>query len=165
MTDPSALGPWIKRFLLEYLPGERNFTRNTQQSYRDALRLLIVFASVNLRKKPDQLLVDDIVLATHRGCAKMQRFNAESAIGGNPRPGDVHCGTLPRAPALVCCYPSNRVQARRPRSCRVPGKERNGRPAECARQYHSDRNQRPCLTALHVQLWSQGKRGRAPECR
>src|SRR6266446_5617513 len=60
MTDPSALGPWIKRFLLEYLPGERNFTRNTQQSYRDALRLLIVFASVNLRKKPDQLLVDDI---------------------------------------------------------------------------------------------------------
>jgi integrase/recombinase XerD len=60
MTDPSALGPWIKRFLLEYLPGERNFTRNTQQSYRDALRLLIVFANVNLRKKPDQLLVDDI---------------------------------------------------------------------------------------------------------
>ena len=53
MPDPSALGPWIKRFLLEYLPGERNFTRNTQQSYRDALRLLIVFARVNLRKKPD----------------------------------------------------------------------------------------------------------------
>ena len=60
MPDPSALGPWIKRFLLEYLPGERNFTRNTQQSYRDALRLLIVFARVNLRKKPDQLLVDDL---------------------------------------------------------------------------------------------------------
>jgi site-specific recombinase XerD len=60
MTDQSALGPWVKRFLLEYLPGERNFTRNTQQSYRDALRLLIVFAAGSLHKKPDQLLVDDI---------------------------------------------------------------------------------------------------------
>jgi integrase/recombinase XerD len=60
MTDHSALGPWIKRFLIEYLPGERNFTRNTQQSYRDALRLLIVFAGASLRKKPDQLLVEDI---------------------------------------------------------------------------------------------------------
>jgi integrase/recombinase XerD len=60
MTDQSALGPWVKRFLLEYLPGERNFTRNTQQSYRDALRLLIVFTAGSLRKKPDQLLVEDI---------------------------------------------------------------------------------------------------------
>ena len=60
MTDQSALGPWVKRFLLEYLPGERNFTRNTQQSYRDALRLLIVFAAGSLHKKPDQLLVEDI---------------------------------------------------------------------------------------------------------
>jgi integrase/recombinase XerD len=60
MTDQSAFGSWVKRFLLEYLPGERNFTRNTQQSYRDALRLLIVFAAGSLRKKPDQLLVEDI---------------------------------------------------------------------------------------------------------
>jgi len=50
MTDQSALGPWVKRFLLQYLPGERNFTRNTQQSYRNALRLLIVFAAGSLRK-------------------------------------------------------------------------------------------------------------------
>src|SRR5215471_17566615 len=60
MIDQSILGPWIKRFLLEYLPGERNFSRNTQQSYRDALRLLIVFATGSLHKKPDQLLVEDI---------------------------------------------------------------------------------------------------------
>jgi len=60
MTDQSALGPWVRRFLLEYLTGERNFTRNTQQSYRDALRLLIVFAAGSLHKKPDQLDVGDI---------------------------------------------------------------------------------------------------------
>jgi site-specific recombinase XerD len=60
MKDNRALAPWIKRFLLEYLPGDRNFARNTQQSYRDALRLLVVFASANLHRKPDELLVEDL---------------------------------------------------------------------------------------------------------
>jgi integrase/recombinase XerD len=60
MANKSILAPWIKRFLLEYLPGERNFSRNTQESYRDAIRLLISFAITNLRKKPDQLLIEDV---------------------------------------------------------------------------------------------------------
>ena len=34
MQDKPALAPWIKRFLLEYLPTDRNFARNTQHSYR-----------------------------------------------------------------------------------------------------------------------------------
>ena len=46
-----ALAPWIKRFLLEYLPADRNFSGNTQHSYRDALRLLLIFASRTLRQK------------------------------------------------------------------------------------------------------------------
>ena len=37
MNDPSLLGPWVRRFLLEHLVGERNLARNTQVSYRDAL--------------------------------------------------------------------------------------------------------------------------------
>jgi integrase/recombinase XerD len=60
MRTMIALAPWIKRFLLEYLPSERNFSRNTQRSYRDALRLLVIFAGLNLRRKPDQLSVEDI---------------------------------------------------------------------------------------------------------
>ena len=60
MKDKHVLGPWIKRFLLEYLPLDRNFTRNTQHSYRDALRLLVTFAGSILRKRPDELLVEDI---------------------------------------------------------------------------------------------------------
>lgn len=60
MTDRLIFGPWIKRFLLEYLPGERNLARNTQQSYRDSVRLLIIFASAKLHKKADQLLTADI---------------------------------------------------------------------------------------------------------
>ena len=60
MKDKRALAPWIKRFLLEYLPTDRNFARNTQHSYRDALRLFVIFSSAVLRTKPDELLVEDL---------------------------------------------------------------------------------------------------------
>jgi len=60
MSDKHTLGPWVRRFLMEHLPDERNLSRNTQQSYRDALRLLIVFAASRLHKNADKLLVADI---------------------------------------------------------------------------------------------------------
>jgi site-specific recombinase XerD len=60
MKNSSALGSWIRRFLLEYLVGERNLARNTQQSYRDAVRLLVVFVAATTHKKVDELLVADI---------------------------------------------------------------------------------------------------------
>lgn len=45
MRDHNLLGPWIRRFLLEYLVAERNLARNTQLSYRDTLSLLLPFVS------------------------------------------------------------------------------------------------------------------------
>jgi site-specific recombinase XerD len=45
---------------MEYVVGERNLARNTQQSYRDAVRLLVVFAGAKTRKKVDELLITDI---------------------------------------------------------------------------------------------------------
>jgi site-specific recombinase XerD len=60
MKNSSALGSWIRRFLLEYLVGERNLARNTQQSYRDAVRLLVAFVAAKTHKKVDELLVADI---------------------------------------------------------------------------------------------------------
>jgi integrase/recombinase XerD len=60
MTDKTLLGPWVRRFLLEHLVGERNLARNTQQSYRDALRLLLPFSALRLRKPIDQLVVEDL---------------------------------------------------------------------------------------------------------
>jgi site-specific recombinase XerD len=45
---------------MEYLVGERNLARNTQQSYRDAVRLLVVFVAAKMHKKVDELLVPDI---------------------------------------------------------------------------------------------------------
>lgn len=60
MNNRAALGSWIRRFLMEYLVGERNLARNTQQSYRDAVRLLVMFAAAQTRKKVDELLVLDV---------------------------------------------------------------------------------------------------------
>lgn len=60
MSNDLVFGSWIRRFLLEYLPGERNLARNTQRSYRDAIRLLILFAAAKLHRKADRLLVSDI---------------------------------------------------------------------------------------------------------
>jgi integrase/recombinase XerD len=60
MNNRGALGSWIRRFLMEYLVGERNLARNTQQSYRDAVRLLVTFVAAKTRKKVDELLVPDV---------------------------------------------------------------------------------------------------------
>jgi site-specific recombinase XerD len=60
MKNREALGSWIRRFLMEYLVGERNLARNTQQSYRDAIRILVVFTATKAHKKVDELLIPDI---------------------------------------------------------------------------------------------------------
>ena len=49
MRDTMQLGPWVRRFLLEHLIGERNLARNTQQSYRDTLRLLLPFTAERIK--------------------------------------------------------------------------------------------------------------------
>ncbi len=54
------LGPWVRRFLLEYLVIDRNLASNTQKSYRDALRLLLPFVAQRTRKRVDQLQVEDL---------------------------------------------------------------------------------------------------------
>lgn len=60
MNNNPFLGPWIRRFLLEYLVGERNFAHNTQVSYRDTFVLFLPFLAKNLSKPIDQLSIEDI---------------------------------------------------------------------------------------------------------
>jgi integrase/recombinase XerD len=60
MRDASLLGPWIRRFLTEHIPGERNLARNTQRSYRDTLRLLLPAVARWARKPVDRLTIDDV---------------------------------------------------------------------------------------------------------
>lgn len=60
MTDPTLLGPWVRRFLLEYLVGERNLSINTRASYRDMLVLLLPYAASYLKKPVERLTVVDL---------------------------------------------------------------------------------------------------------
>lgn len=60
MTKPDRLGPWVRRFLLEYLVGERNLAENTRRSYRDTLALLIPFIAAATKTPVDRLRVEDL---------------------------------------------------------------------------------------------------------
>jgi len=60
MIDVNLIGKWVRRFLLEYLVGERNLARNTQLSYRDTMLLLIAFVATRTRKTVDKLTTEHI---------------------------------------------------------------------------------------------------------
>ena len=58
IVTETRLGPWVRRYLLEHLIGKRNLARNTQQSYRDSLALLIPYIAGKVHKTVDQLEID-----------------------------------------------------------------------------------------------------------
>jgi site-specific recombinase XerD len=60
MSEETLLGPWIRRFLLEHLRGERNLARNTVWSYRDTVGQLISFVAGKAGKSVDQLSLDHL---------------------------------------------------------------------------------------------------------
>ena len=60
MLNSHSLGPWIRRFLLEYTIRDRNLSRNTQSSYRDTLGLLLPFVAARTKKDIDGLSIQDL---------------------------------------------------------------------------------------------------------
>jgi len=90
VTDKNLLGPWIRRFLLEYLVSDRYLARNTQMSYRDTLSLLITFISNHIPRAVDCLNVIDLsadgmkafltYLEEDRHCGKRTRNQRLAAI-------------------------------------------------------------------------------------
>ena len=60
MTKPEHLAPYVRSFFEDHLSCRCNVSRNTIQSYRDALKLLLRFASAHLKKAAVNLLVTDI---------------------------------------------------------------------------------------------------------
>src|ERR1035441_9047629 len=54
MTSDLA-GPWVRRFLIEHVIDERNYSSNTQHSYRDMFRLFLPFAAKRSHCTMDQL--------------------------------------------------------------------------------------------------------------
>jgi site-specific recombinase XerD len=90
MRDPRTLGPWLRRFLTDYIVTERRLARNTQESYRDSFKLLLPFISTKLRRPVDRLDVEDIApssvlqflahLEKDRGCSVQTRNQRLTAI-------------------------------------------------------------------------------------
>ena len=90
MPDLAVLGPWLRRFLCEYIVTERNLARNTRKSYRDTFSLLLPFVSRKVRKPVDRLVVWDLTsghvlqflahLETDRGCSARTRNQRLAAI-------------------------------------------------------------------------------------
>ena len=60
MPDSHPLGPFVRRFLLESVVADRNLSRNTQKSYRDAIRLLLRFITERYGIEPTRLTVEDV---------------------------------------------------------------------------------------------------------
>lgn len=90
MRNYSLLGPWVRRFLLEYLVAERNLARNTQASYRDTLVLLLPFVSRQAAVPIERLAVHDVSqdrvrafldhIERERGCGVVTRNQRLSTI-------------------------------------------------------------------------------------
>lgn len=115
MRDSSLLGPWIRRFLMEHLVGERNLARNTQRSYRDTLQLLLPHIARCARKPIDRLNVADVSadrvrqfltdLEEKRRCTISTRNQRLAAIHALARFVGIHaaefvdwCGQVRRVP-------------------------------------------------------------------
>jgi site-specific recombinase XerD len=98
MRDASLLGPWVRRFLMEHMTGERNLARNTQRSYRDTLRLLLPSVARRARKPIERLAVIDVSadrvrqflndLEEQRGCGIATRNQRLAAIHALPDSSD-----------------------------------------------------------------------------
>ncbi|MGX5832529.1 tyrosine-type recombinase/integrase [Mesorhizobium sp. 43Arga] len=90
MRDLRTLGPWLRRFLADYIVTERRLARNTQMSYRDSFTLLLPFISTKVRKPADRLNVEDITpalllqflahLEENRSCSVQTRNQRLTAI-------------------------------------------------------------------------------------
>ena len=60
MSEHLLLAPLLEFYFRRRLTKQRNATAATLASYRDALRMLILFAAARLRKKPAALALDDL---------------------------------------------------------------------------------------------------------
>jgi integrase/recombinase XerD len=84
------LANFIKRFFSHYLPVQKGLAANTLMAYRDAIKLLLSYASDTLKKNPEELQVEDLDeslvldfldhVETTRGCSPRTRNARLAAI-------------------------------------------------------------------------------------
>jgi integrase/recombinase XerD len=83
MPEHHLLGPYVRRFLLEHVVADRNLSRNTQCSYRDAIRLLLRFMTDRHRIDPVDLTVEHFTAEVVRDFLmylKSERDNAAATL-------------------------------------------------------------------------------------
>lgn len=91
MKDNTLLGPWVRRFLVEHLVGERNLARNTQKSYRDALALLLPFSGKCLGRPIERLTVEELDVAMiQRFLSHVEKERHCAVVTRNQRLAAVH---------------------------------------------------------------------------
>jgi site-specific recombinase XerD len=91
MPETTKLGPWVRRFLLEHLVGERNLARNTQRSYRDTLALLIPFIADRVHKEIDQVELSHLSSErVHQFLQHLEENRGSSVTTRNQRLAAIH---------------------------------------------------------------------------
>jgi len=119
MINVVLMGQWVRRFLLEYLIGERNLTRNTQLSYRDTIQFLIAFVASRVGKTVDKLTTEHVAadcvrlflddLEKQRGCSISTRNQRLAAIHALARFVAEHSPEHIAWCATICAIPFKRT--------------------------------------------------------
>ena len=166
MTDIALLGPWVRRFLLEHLVGERNLARNTQRSYRDTLAAALALC----RDARPQGGSTGSGSRTSRpigfgpSCGKWKRSGAVAWR----RATSVWRRSIPWRTSSACAarsmsrgagksVPSRSRSA--PPAGELPGEGGDGRPAGGAGCGHGPGSPGPCRAAVPVQHRRSRRRG------
>lgn len=91
MTDAHLLGPYVRRFLLEHVVGDRNLSVNTQKSYRDAIRQLLRFVAIREGIDPSRLTVEGLSAEVVRSfLVHLEQQRGNSAATRNQRLASIH---------------------------------------------------------------------------
>jgi integrase/recombinase XerD len=91
MSQQPLIGPWVRRFLMEYLVAERNLARNTQTSYRDTMILLLPFAARAVGTPLDRLTVEQLsATIVRRFLEHLEKTRHCSVATRNQRLGTIH---------------------------------------------------------------------------
>lgn len=91
MSDNHPIGPFIRRFLTEYVIVDRNLSRNTQKSYRDTIRLLFLFIHEFYGIEPVDLAAEQVTAEVVRAfLAHLEAQRGNSVATRNLRLAAIH---------------------------------------------------------------------------
>ncbi|MET4214715.1 hypothetical protein [Bradyrhizobium sp. LA2.1] len=101
MSEHLLLAPLVESYFRRRFTKQRNATSATLASYHDVLRMLILFATARLRKKPAALALEDLdrdlVLAF---LDELEEKRNNSVVTCNARPAAIRSSSIPSPPPI-----------------------------------------------------------------